>query len=81
MVWRTSLSVARLIGPPDVNSKPLCADDGWVNPFEELAATVYEDVAVTAVIRPWGKTVGSRTQVASKEKILPANDSSFGNID
>jgi hypothetical protein len=28
------------------------ADDARVNPFEELAAAVYEDVAVTEVIRP-----------------------------
>lgn len=28
------------------------ADDSGVNPFEELAAAVYEDVAVTEVIRP-----------------------------
>jgi hypothetical protein len=29
-----------------------CAEDVCVNPFEELAAAVYEDVAVTEVIRP-----------------------------
>ena len=28
------------------------SDDAEVNPFEELAAAVYEDVAVTEVIRP-----------------------------
>jgi len=28
------------------------SDDAGVNPFEELAAAVYEDVAVTEVIRP-----------------------------
>jgi hypothetical protein len=28
------------------------AEENYVNPFEELAAAVYEDVAVTEVIRP-----------------------------
>ena len=31
---------------------PVRAEDITVNPFEELAAAVYEDVAVTEVIRP-----------------------------
>ena len=32
--------------------RPGLSDDAEVNPFEELAAAVYEDVAVTEVIRP-----------------------------
>jgi hypothetical protein len=35
-----------------VKSGSESSDDAQVNPFEELAAAVYEDVAVTEVIRP-----------------------------
>jgi hypothetical protein len=35
-----------------VKPRPGLSDDAEVNPFEELAAAVYEDVAVTEVIRP-----------------------------